>query len=165
MESRCRSGCKTKTTLFNKRNIYSFLPGIIVVLIPKCPFCILTYTSAITLCSSKSFSAHAPQWTIWISVSLSLLTLLITLYNYKGSRTLLAAFLILLGTTFIIYAELFISMMSIYYWGCSILILGVWVNGSLPSLIRSMFSKQKHFMNSHKSILTHSLNLNKPNVL
>jgi hypothetical protein len=114
----------------------SFIPGLLIALIPKCPFCILTYTSAITICSTKNLGGYAPHWTSWISIGFAFLTLIVTLYNYKGQRTWVAAGLICFGSSLIICSELFTGLLPTYYWGCGILIFGVWVNGSFLYFLR-----------------------------
>lgn len=139
------AGCKCPKRVVKTKSgfLALFLPGLFIALIPKCPFCILTYTSAITICSSKAIGQYTPHWTSWISIVLAFLTLAITLYNYKGQRTWLAAAIISVGSILIIYSELFSGFIQPYYWGCGILIFGVWVNGSLPFFIRLFTHRKK----------------------
>lgn len=139
--SRCH--CPKQHAKNKSRFLSTFLPGLFIALIPKCPFCILTYTSAITICSAKSLNGYAPHWTSWISISLTALTLIITLYNFKGYRTWIASGIILIGTVLISYSELITGLIQPYYWGCGILIFGVWVNGSLPFFIRLIMPTRK----------------------
>jgi hypothetical protein len=132
-----RCSCPKKHSKNTDWNIFfPLIPGLFIALIPKCPFCILSYTSAITVCSSKSISGYSPHWTSWISIFFSLITLIITFYNYKGLRTQIACLLILIGGILIVYSELFTRLLPSYYWGCAILIFGVWVNGSLLFFLR-----------------------------
>ena len=143
--------CSKKNGGFKNKNLFSFVPGLLIALIPKCPFCILTYTSAITVCSSKSIGQYTPHWSSWISIAFAALTLIITLYNYKGQRTLLATAFVSTGSILIIYSELFSGLLPFYYWGCGLLIFGVWVNGSLPFFLRKAFSflNRLSFMKVH----------------
>ena len=134
--------CPKKHSQNNSRKLYSLVPALFIALIPKCPFCILTYTSAITICSSKSLGSYAPHWTSWISIAFATLTLIVTLYNYKGQRTLIASALIVAGSALIVYSELFTGLLQPYYWGCGILIFGVWVNGSFMYFFRMIFKVQ-----------------------
>ncbi len=108
----------------------SALAGLLIVILPKCPFCILAYSSAITLCSGAKVYNHAPNWASWISVGLAALTLFLVLWNYKGRRTIFAAALVLSGAYFIISSELQTGELSAYYLGAALLLGGVWVNGS-----------------------------------
>jgi hypothetical protein len=135
--SECR--CLKPHAEKKSKTLTAFLPVFFIALIPKCPFCILTYTSAITICSTNSLGNHAPQWTSWISIGFAMLTFLVTLYNNKGRRTLVAAAFILVGSLLIIYSELISGLLTPYYWGCGVLIFGIWVNGSLPYFIRHIF--------------------------
>ncbi len=147
-DSHCH--CPKKHVGTKSKGLFSFVPGLLIALIPKCPFCILSYTSAITVCSSKNLGAYVPHWTSWISIGFVIITLAITLYNYKGFRTQMAGLFILIGGVLIGYSELFTGLLQFYYWGCGILILGVWINGSLPFFLRKIVP----FLNrlSYKSI-------------
>lgn len=136
MKTHCQNKCSAESKIQKRSSYFSFLPGILIAIIPKCPFCVLSYTSAITVCSAKSMGGHSPDWTSWISIAFALLTLVITAYNYKGRRTQFALLLIMAGIALVIYSELFSGLLQPYYWGCSLLITGVWVNGSLLYFIR-----------------------------
>ena len=114
----------------------SVLSGLAILLLPKCPFCILTFSSAITLCSGAKIYQHAPGWASFISIGLAALTLFLLAWNYKGARTLLAAGLVLAGSYFIISSELWTGELAEYYWGAFFLLLGVWVNGSFYFFFR-----------------------------
>jgi len=136
----CPSESKVKvkgapSTLFNT---------LLIAIIPKCPFCMLAYSSAISVCSAKAI-VHTRGWASYISISLALITLLIVLYNYKGRRTLIAASIISIATIIIAYSELYSGQVSHYYVGCAVLFVGAWTNGSLLFLIRffkSIFFKK-----------------------
>ncbi len=106
----------------------TFLGSFIIALLPKCPFCVLAYSSAISMCGSTS--GFTPTWSSWLSVGLALLTLIMILLNYRGTRTLVSAGLVVLGSAMIIEAELFTGELFIYYFGALILMFGVWINGS-----------------------------------
>ena len=139
-----RCSCKKTDSKKMDLNFSSLLPGLLIALIPKCPFCVLSYTSAITVCGSKNMDGYLPHWTSWISIFFSLLTLLLTFNNYKGVRTQLSCFLILVGSALIVYSELFTGLLYSYYWGSVILIVGVWVNGNLPFFLRMIFPKKQY---------------------
>jgi hypothetical protein len=134
-------GCTTHNKVRIKNPHYPFLGSLLIVLLPKCPFCIMAYTSAITVCSAKSMSGYSPQWTSWISILLATLTFLIVAWNYKGRKTIVACALILVGVLLITQSELFSGLLTGYYWGSGLLILGVWVNGNFSSAV-SMFASR-----------------------
>ena len=119
-----------------KARSLSVLSGLLIILLPKCPFCILTFSSAITLCSGAKIYQHAPGWASFISIGLAASTLLLLLWNYKGLRTIGAASLVLLGSYFIISSELWTGELAEYYGGAFFLLLGVWMNGSFYFFFR-----------------------------
>lgn len=138
----CR--CTTHTKVRTKNPHYPLLSTLLIVLLPKCPFCLLAYTSAITMCSVKSLTQHAPQWTSYISIGLSVVTLLIVALNYKGMKTLVACLLILMGSSLIVQSELYSGLLTGYYWGCALVFLGVWVNGNFSYVVRILTSRKEN---------------------
>lgn len=106
------------------------LAGVAIAIIPKCPFCILAYSSAITLCSGTKMYMHAPDWTSWLSVGLAGLTLLMIVLNYRGKRTIMAALLVIAGSSLIISSELYTGEITMYYTGAVLLLFGVWLNAN-----------------------------------
>lgn len=114
----------------------SVLSGLLIIVLPKCPFCVLTFSSAITLCSGAKIYQHVPGWASFISIGLAALILALLAWNYKGRRTLGAAALALLGSYFIISSELRTGELGEYYRGAFFLLLGVWMNGSFYFFFR-----------------------------
>ncbi len=117
----------------------TILSGIIIAILPKCPFCVLAYGSALTLCSGAKIYQHAPNWASYISIALAILTLGLILWNYKGRRTLAAAAMIIAGSVLLIDSELRTGELTTYYWGVAFLLIGVWVNGSFRYFYRRFF--------------------------
>ena len=132
-----RCACKTHNKVRIKNPHYPFFSSLLIALLPKCPFCVMAYTSAITVCSAKTLTAvYSPEWTSTIPISLAILTLGIVAWNYKGKKTVAACFLILTGVFLIVQSELFSGVLTSYYWGCALLFFGVWVNGNLGYFVR-----------------------------
>ena len=129
--------CKSHYKVRIKNPHYPFLSGLLIAILPKCPFCVMAYTSAITVCSAKSIAAvYSPGWTSYIPIALAILTLCIVAWNHKGKKTIAACFLILAGILFIAQSELFSGELTSYYWGCALLFSGVWVNGNLSYFVK-----------------------------
>ncbi len=109
--------CPTASSKVSKKSTLPFLSGLFIALIPKCSFCILAYSSAVTLCSGTKVYDHAPQWTSYISIVLALMTLVFVLINYRGTRTIIAAVMVLAGSGIILWAELITGQPDNYYLG------------------------------------------------
>ena len=136
--------CPSESKVKLKNSPTTLLSTLLIAILPKCPFCIAAYSSAITVCSTKAL-VHTTSWASYISISLALVTLFIVLYNYKGTRTIVAASLISTGTIIIGYSELYSGQVSHYYLGCVLLVIGAWANGSLlfvVKLLKSTFTKK-----------------------
>jgi hypothetical protein len=117
------------------------LASLLIVILPKCPFCILAYSSAVTLCSGTKLYNHSPAWTSWISIALAGFILLTLLWNYKGYRTLLAIALAFLGSALVLSSELYTGELGTYYAGAVLLLFGIWVNGSFRYVV-AQFKKR-----------------------
>lgn len=145
--------CKCTTTQSTKQRGKSlpYLLGIIIAILPKCPFCVLAYSGAITLCSGASISQHTASWSSWISISLSILILGILFINYKGMRTLAAIFMVIMGGFLISWAELVSGVTDTYYLGSVLVFMGVWVNGSLLYFLRQWGLQIRNLLQTGKS--------------
>lgn len=128
--------CHRSKARFQKRKALPVVFGLAVALLPKCPFCVLAWSSAITLCSGEQIYDHSAGWTSWISVGLVALTLGLIVWNYRGARTLFAALAVLIGGVLVVRAELMTGSLPAYYTGSAFLLSGVWMNGSFLPLLR-----------------------------
>lgn len=151
MTKSCKTVCSNQKPVIRKSGLLSFLPGIVIAFLPKCPFCVLSLTSAITVCSTKNLEAYTPHWASWISIAFAVITMGIVACNYKGRKTQLALFFIACGSALIVYSELIAGLLQPYYWGCALVLLGVWINASffyfwnkLGSVGRRLASRYAH---------------------
>lgn len=124
--------CKCSATKREKtgNDIYSIMSGVFIALIPKCPYCILAYSSAITMCSGTKLYSHSPSWTSYFLLVLAVLTLSLIIFNYKGKRTIVAIILVTLGSLLMLVSQFYIFDITYYYLGTILLLFGVWVNAS-----------------------------------
>ncbi len=130
----CRSHRKLKTNSAFFPSLFSVL----VVLLPKCPFCIAGYSAAITVCGSKSLASNDIHWLPWLSLGLMCLVLTLILFNYKGIRSVVAAGFVLLGMALVGYCEWLNGAMLYYNLGSLALLLGVWVNGNFAFVYKKL---------------------------
>ncbi len=133
--ARCTASCASKNT-WKRNSAFPIISGLLVAILPKCPFCIMAYSSTVALCSGSQLYGHNPGWTSYLLVGLAFLTLLLILVNYKGYRTIIAAGLVILGSLLVLSEEFFTGDIAHYNWGTLLLLLGVWVNGSFQYFYR-----------------------------
>ncbi|MEM7374439.1 MAG: hypothetical protein AAF587_37945 [Bacteroidota bacterium] len=119
------------------KRIAPIATGFLIAILPKCPFCVLAYSSAITMCGSASV-IHTPSWLSYISIGLAALTCLFLILNYRGRRTIVALVLVSIGAALISWSELYTGLVYSYYVGATCLLFGVWVNGSFLYVFRKL---------------------------
>ena len=129
-------GCTTKKTKKEKKSISPLFTGVMIAILPKCPYCILAYSSAITMCSGTKLYSHTPGWTSYLLLGLAGLTLLLILMNYKGKRTIAAAALAATGSLLMLASQFYTFDINHYYIGTFLLLFGVWVNASFRFFYR-----------------------------
>ena len=114
----------------------SWLPAFLLAILPKCPFCIMAYSGAVTMCSGNSLYPHAGSYMSYITTLLGVLILIGIGFNYKGRRTLIALAIALSAIALIIISQFFWLSAVSYYLGSGLLFLSIWYNGSLPYFVR-----------------------------
>lgn len=145
-EETCKKNCQNKIG----SKFPSWLPAIFIAIIPKCPFCIMAYSGAITLCSGTKMYPHIDSTTSYISIGLSAFVILSILLNYRGSKTIHALFYTSMGMFFLMMSQFYWISEFLYYVGVGFLFFGIWYNGSF-----SFFYKK--YMNSTKRYSTKSI--------
>ena len=115
---------------------YPFLSSLLIAILPKCPFCISAYSSAVVLCSGKTLVSDQADGSSWVIMGLGAFTLLMVLLNFRGKRTWAAAAIILTGFGMILYSAFLSGSPGLYYLGSFLLLAGVWVNASFLYFFR-----------------------------
>ncbi len=155
-KSTCKS-CKKANTP-SKRNL-GLWGGLILAILPKCPFCVLAYTGTLALCSKDSlqvldhtFSSAA---TIVFTSFFSLITLLSIYLNKRGNRTRFALMISAAGTIMVLCSAAFYGGIALYYAGVAIIFAGAWLNGSLLYFInkaKQAFSSSIFYQATKRSV-------------
>ena len=122
--------CKVAKSAKSKRRQYAWLPAMVVAILPKCPFCIMAYSGAISMCSGNNLYPHAGSYMSYVTLLLALVVLIGIAFNFKDNRTWTALAIAIIGIT-LVYLSQFIFISAIYYYlGVSLLFFGIWYNGS-----------------------------------
>lgn len=125
----------------SKKSQYPLLSTLLIALLPKCPFCITAFTSAVTVCSTKPMLEFTLQWTSWISITLGVITLGAVALNFKGRKTMIACLIIIAGILLIARSELVTGQINMYYAGAVLLLTGGWINGNFSWFMRLLFKR------------------------
>lgn len=120
----------------------SLVGNLLLVLMPKCSFCVMAYTSTALLCTKDetvvASSLHASPLTISITVVLCLLILGGIFLNRRGTRTRYALSIALAGMAMMLASVAWGGGEALYYAGNATVFAGIWVNGSFMHLWRQL---------------------------
>lgn len=144
------NSCSNNTNC-SKRKEYklSWLPAIFIAILPKCPFCIMAYSGAVSMCSGKMLFPNADTYSGYIIVGLSLLVLLGILLNNKGKRTWIAATIASMGILLLTISQFLYLSQSIYYIASVVLFFGIWYNGSFAYFYKRHLKQPSNAFNSN----------------
>ena len=142
--------CKKQCNERGAKKYLSWLPALFIAIIPKCPFCIMAYSGAVTLCSGTTMYPHADTTTSYLSLSLALFVMLSIYFNYKGKKTKYALFLTFIGMLLLMSSQLYWISEYLYYAGVGFLFFGIWYNGSFTFFYQKYLTSLK--LNTPKSI-------------
>jgi hypothetical protein len=144
----CRP-CKKMRADAKQKKYVSLFGGILLAVLPKCPFCLMAFSSTIFLCGEghtfiEEYTIKSSS-TITLTMFFCLLTLAGIIFNYRDSRTKYAIAFALSGTAFINLSVNVTGGLPLYYLGVFLVFTGVWVNTSLLYFVK----KVKHYFNNH----------------
>ncbi len=129
-----QDGCSCPETnpLKSKRPAYSLLGSLVLLLLPKCHFCLLAYSNAVVLCSGRVLYDHQPGWSSWVSISIAIVTIVLLLWHWQNTWSIYVAILLaIIGTILIIQSELYTGALNTYMFGAVLIM--------TASLLRSKF--------------------------
>lgn len=140
MEKSCKT-CNNYTKPLSNSG-FGWVAGVMLAILPKCPFCLLAYSSTMILCGEgtliSSNSIHVSPLTIILTSVFGLLTIVGIYMNKRGTRTKYALLLSLLGLAFTIFSVLKGGGEMLYYTGTAIIFIAVWLNGSMLWFVNSL---------------------------
>lgn len=144
MGNACGTGSKRcNRTIKGNR---SWLPAIVVALLPKCPFCIMAYSGAISMCSGNTIYPNAGGYSAYITLCIASLVILSILLNNKGQRSVVASLIATAGIISIGASQfLYLGAVS-YYLGVVLLFFGIWYNGSFFYFYRKYIQNSMNYI-------------------
>lgn len=141
IEKKYCGSCK-KEPLPGKKKNYHFFAGILLAILPKCPFCVMAYSGTVFLCGKDKLIENSYHHTSLLSISLTAffcsLIIVGLLLNFRGIRTKYALALAGFGIMMMMYPMMSSGGQQLYYSGVTIVFIAVWLNGSLLSILRKL---------------------------
>src|SRR5688572_15943979 len=138
--------CKKKKIVSEGKKPFGFLTTILLVLLPKCPFCLMAFSSTVILCGKAGGVSEltlTSATTIFVTSFFCFLVLISILFNYRDARTKYALLLVATGCALVMCSVCIGGGLLLYYSGVILLFFGVWLNASLLYIIRKITSKLK----------------------
>lgn len=138
--------CKRGKPVLGIKKPTGLLSTILLIVLPKCPFCIIAFSSTFILCGnaggvSEQTHSYLSPLTILITSILCLIVLLSIAFNYRDSRTKYAFILALAGSLLLLYSVCVGGGKSVYYSGAFLIFIGVWLNASLLYVLHKLRSR------------------------
>lgn len=124
----------------------SYLSTFLIILIPKCPLCIMAYSSAITMCGVQDLYMNSNNWVSYIPLLLSGVIITMIILNNRGVRTFFSATIASFGFLMILFAHQLLLPANFYNWGTILLIAAIWTNSSFMAFVsglKNMFNEIK----------------------
>jgi hypothetical protein len=119
---------------------YGFFAGLLLVVLPKCPFCIMAYTSTVVLCGKdRLIESQQHNYSVLSLVITAFFCSLIIaglLFNFRGTRTKYALAIAGAGILVVLNSVIRNGGQELYYFGLSVIFIAIWLNGSLISILR-----------------------------
>src|SRR6185436_10512697 len=116
--------CKKKKIVSNEKKRLGLLTTLLLVLLPKCPFCLLAFSSTMMLCGKAGGAyelTHSSSITILVTAFFCFLVLISIVFNYRDARTKNALLLVGIGCLLIMCSVTFGGGLALYYSGVALL--------------------------------------------
>lgn len=133
----CKEGNKHTAKIPKKAGLIS---NILLFLLPKCPLCVMAYSSSLVLCSKEevivSNQIHSSLGSTLITVFFCMVVLVSIFLNFKDNRTKYALLLAFGGSMMIVASTIISLGPGVYFSGTAFIFFAIWLNGSLYYYIK-----------------------------
>jgi len=154
LENDCKP-CKRRQAGSAGKNYAGLLTTIFLVLLPKCPFCLMAFSSTVILCGKVGGSSdltHSSPTTIVITAFFCCIALLGIILNYRDKRTKYSLLLAVAGCFLIMYSVSAGGGLALYYAGVILVFIGAWLNASLLFILKKMSGDRSAIGKEYKAV-------------
>ena len=141
MNSQKTPCCKSKPIMTldkipsRKNGLISFLSTALIIILPKCPFCIAAYSGAALMFYDIDYATIAPFFK-HVKPLLGLLVMGSIAMNFKGRKSRIATFVVLVALILLLL-ETYFNIQLIQNWMIySAFFFGAWYNGNFEYFVR-----------------------------
>jgi uncharacterized membrane protein HdeD (DUF308 family) len=125
-----------------KKKDFSLLSGILLAVLPKCPFCFVAFSSTLVLCGKGEVismsNTHSSTPTVLFAAVFCLVAIISIALSYKDSRTRYALLIALTGSACVLTSVLLTGGELLYYSGVLLIMGGVAINMRRLRLLEKM---------------------------
>ncbi len=126
----CNSACASSPKGVNSTSWLPSSLSFLIILLPKCPFCIVAYTSSMAMCGVSPLVSHHTDWGAWAALFLGVAVTYSIYRNYRGRGTASALMLAFVGLLLVTIGVFVADVFVCYYIGSAMLLLAAFYNGS-----------------------------------
>ncbi len=96
----------------------------------------MAYTSAISMCGGPAMYMQSNNWLSYVPLLLGLFIVGVVLWNYKGTRSILAAAIAIAGFLLVLLTHQLIISSAYYQWGTVLMFLAIWLNSNMLAFFK-----------------------------
>ena len=146
----CKNDCKAEKSIRPARDA-GILSGILLLLIPKCPFCFMAFSSIMVFCSEMGNTVQGSRTfystpALILTLIFCLTALLSIMIYYRPSQGKYALLMAIPGIIALAVSVMAFGGVQLYYFGAFLVLAGLLRNSGLWSFIRSKFIFRKKLL-------------------
>ena len=153
IENDCKP-CRKRDTVSERKKHAGLLTTILLILLPKCPFCLMAFSSTIILCGKAGGASeltHSSSTSILITAFFCFTVLLSIILNYRDRRTSYSFLLATAGCLLVMYSVCAGGGLPMYYSGVILVFIGVWLNASLLYILKKITGERRIIFKEFKT--------------
>lgn len=142
----CSNDCKQKKSTQPHRDA-GLWSGFLLLLVPKCPFCFMAFSSVLVFCGEKDATLHTRSFysstTLILTAVFCITALVSIILYYRPGQGKYALAMVIPGITAIIFSVTIAGGIALYYSGALLVLSGLLRNSGLWSFWEKMIFPKK----------------------